>query len=109
VTAPDNNGKNTGTGKGRPPAATRFQAGNAGRPRGSRNRATALLDVLAEGDLEAIYSKIIGWAKRGNLAAAALILNHGGARAAWSSRRDRPADIGRYDAADALLASYGAS
>jgi Family of unknown function (DUF5681) len=46
------------------------QSGNpAGRPRGSRNKATVLLQNLLEGEAEAIARKAIAMAKGGNMAA----------------------------------------
>jgi hypothetical protein len=108
VTAPDNNGKNTGTGKGRPPAATRFKAGNPGRPRGSRNRVTALLDVLADGDLEAIYSKIIGMAKGGDLVAAKMVLDRVAPAPRARAVEIDLATFGKHDGAEAIIKSLAA-
>ena len=36
------------------PQGRRFQAGNAGRPQGSRNRATIVMETLLDGEAEAI-------------------------------------------------------
>jgi hypothetical protein len=46
-----------------------FGAGNPGRPKGSRNRASALLDAIADGELQAIVEKVVAKAKDGDLAA----------------------------------------
>ena len=52
------------------------QSGNpAGRPRGSRNRATILFENLLEGDSEAIARKAIELAKEGDIAAIRICLD----------------------------------
>jgi Family of unknown function (DUF5681) len=52
------------------------QSGNpAGRPRGSRNRATILFENLLEGDGEAIARKAIELAKEGDIAAIRICLD----------------------------------
>jgi hypothetical protein len=56
--------KNARSTRGRP-----FGAGNPGRPKGSRNRASALLDAIADGDLQAIVEKVVAKAKDGDVAA----------------------------------------
>jgi hypothetical protein len=100
--APHKNAGNTRI-RGRP-----FSAGNPGRPRGSRNRLKLLQGLLADGDLEAIVHAVIAKAKKGDLAAAKLVLDR-----VMPAPRTRPVEIdlpaiGWYDAAEALLASYGA-
>jgi hypothetical protein len=52
--AAGNYGKRTGTGKGCPPVAMRFKTGNAGRPKGSRNRSSVFAEALSDGDAIAI-------------------------------------------------------
>jgi len=55
------------------------QSGNpAGRPRGTRNKSTVLLQNMLEGEAEAITRKVIALAKEGDMAA----IKHGPARAA---------------------------
>jgi thioredoxin-like negative regulator of GroEL len=62
------------------------QSGNpSGRPAGSRNKATILLDRLAEDEAEAIQRQVIEAAKEGDLKAAELILAR-----IWPPRRGRP-------------------
>ena len=48
--------------RGRP-----FQPGNPGRPPGSKNRATRLVEQLVSGDAEALGQKMIELAKQGNV------------------------------------------
>ena len=52
------------------------QSGNpAGRPRGSRNTSTVLLQNLLEGEAEAITRKVIALAKSGDMAAIRLCMD----------------------------------
>jgi hypothetical protein len=80
-----NNGIKTGIGKGRPPVQTRFKAGNPGRPKGSRNRATILAEQLLDDEVEEIVRKIIKKAKQGDMVALRLCLDR-----LVPPRRDRP-------------------
>jgi hypothetical protein len=83
IETPSNIGKKTGD-------DGRFQPGNPGgpgRPAGSRNRATVVLDKLAEDDAKDILQKQIEMAKGGDQAAAALILSR-----VWPPRKGRPID-----------------
>src|SRR5262249_38190864 len=48
--------------RGRP-----FQPGNPGRPPGSKNRATRLVEQMVSGDAEALSQKMIELAKQGNV------------------------------------------
>jgi hypothetical protein len=70
----------------------RFQKGQSGNPlgraEGSRNKATLLLDRLAEDEAEAIQRQVIEAAKSGDLKAAELILAR-----IWPPRRGRPVHI----------------
>jgi hypothetical protein len=75
VTEPPEYGKKTGTGKGRPPVAMRFKTGNAGRPKGSRNRSSVFAEALSDGDAIAIVEAVIGKAKKGDMVAARLVLD----------------------------------
>jgi hypothetical protein len=47
----------------------------SGKPKGCRNRATALIEAIADGDLAAIVAKIVEQAKGGDLGAAKLIFD----------------------------------
>jgi hypothetical protein len=52
------------------------QSGNpAGRPRGSRNKATVLAEAMFEGEVEAIVRMAIGKAKEGDITAIRLCLD----------------------------------
>jgi hypothetical protein len=105
---PQKNGKNTGIGKGRPPFETRFKPGNSGRPKGSRNRASVVLDALNDSDLEAIVEKVVAKAKEGDLTAAKIIFDR-----VMPAPRARAvaidlAEVDRYDGDEATLRSYAA-
>ena len=66
---------------------TRFRPGNPGgpgRPAGSRNTATLMLDKLAEGDAKAILQMQLDKAKEGDARAAELILSR-----VWPPRKGR--------------------
>lgn len=58
--------------------------GGPGRPEGSRNRATLVLDQLAEGDAEKILAKVLAMADGGDLKAAEVILAR-----VWPIRKGR--------------------
>lgn len=96
---PFNNGEKTADG--------RFQSGNAGgpgRPAGSRNRASILLDKLAEADAKEILAKQIELAKEGDQRAADLILAR-----VWPVRKGRPLtlDLPVIDTATDIVAALG--
>src|SRR5262245_59619798 len=67
----------------------RFRKGRSGNPRGraagSRNRATLLLDKVAEDEAQAILGAVVAAAKNGDVRAAELILSR-----TWPPRRGRP-------------------
>lgn len=96
---PSNNGEKTGDG--------RFQSGNAGgpgRPAGSRNRATVMLDKLAEADAREILAKQIELAKEGDQRAADLVMSR-----VWPVRKGRlvALDLPAIDTATDIVAALG--
>lgn len=80
MTSPTKNGpkskKKTWFARGNP--------GGPGRPEGSRNKATVLLDQLADGDAEAILGKVLEKARSGDMKAAELVLAR-----VWPPRKGR--------------------
>ncbi len=63
------------------------QSGNpAGRPRGSRNKRTAMIQELFDGEVEAVARKLIELAKAGDIAAITILLDR-------SLPRRRPIEI----------------
>jgi hypothetical protein len=94
--------KNAGKTRGKP-----FKAGHPGgpgRPAGSRNAATLLLDKLAEGDAKAVLEKQIELAKAGDQQAAQLVLSR-----AWPIRKGRPISLALppIDTASDLVSALG--
>jgi hypothetical protein len=78
-----NNGRKSGKhlfGPGNP--------GGPGRPAGSRNAATLLLDQLADGAASELLEKMIESAKGGDMRAAELILSR-----VWPVRKGRPVSL----------------
>jgi hypothetical protein len=63
----------------------------AGRPRGSRNKSSILLESVVERDLEAIMQKVSTLAKEGNIAAARLCVSALGRRRGQPVTCDLPA------------------
>lgn len=66
--------------RGRP-----FEAGNPGRPKGARNKATLAAEALLDGEAEILTRKAIELAKQGDMAALRLCLER-----ILPARRDRP-------------------
>lgn len=66
-----NNGANTALRDSR----GRFNKGNPGRPRGSRNRATLIVEQLFSDGVEEIATVIVSLARKGDLAAAKLVMD----------------------------------
>jgi hypothetical protein len=70
--------------RGRP-----WPKGVSGNPRGpgtgSRNRASLVLDHMADGEAEAVLASVLTAAKAGDMAAAKLLLDR-----IWASRKGRP-------------------
>ena len=62
--------------------------GGPGRPQGSRNAASLLLDKLAEGDGEATVKQVIEAAKAGDMRAAEIILAR-----IWPVKKGRPVSL----------------
>ena len=68
--------------------ATQFKPGNPGgpgRPQGSRNKATLLLDELAKGEAPTVLAKVVDAARDGDMRAAEIILAR-----VWPVRKGRP-------------------
>lgn len=62
--------------------------GGPGRPAGSRNKATLVLDQLAEGDAEGILTQVLTKAKEGDMKAAEVILAR-----VWPIRKGRKVSL----------------
>jgi len=62
--------------------------GGPGRPAGSRNKASVLLDKMAEGDAKAVLEKQLELAKGGDQRAAELVLSR-----IWPARKGRAVTI----------------
>lgn len=74
---PFNNGEKTGRfGHGNP--------GGPGRPAGSRNTASLMLDQLADGEAQGIFAQVVAAARGGDMKAADMILSR-----AWPQRKGR--------------------
>ena len=79
--------------------------GGPGRKAGSRNKATLMLDAIADGEAETILQKQIEMAKTGDQRAAEVILSR-----VWPARKSRPVTLklpAMQSAAD-LVAAVGA-
>lgn len=81
MTDATNNGEKTQL-RGRPFAPG--NPGGPGRPEGSRNKATLMLDQLADGEAEPILQQVMAQARDGDLKAAELVLSR-----AWPARKGR--------------------
>ena len=103
TSAPENTGRKQG-GRFRPGVS-----GNpAGKPRGARHRTTLAVQSLLEGEAEALTRKAIELALAGDVQCLRLCLDR-----IAPVPKSRPIEIGltavgEWNAADALLASYGA-
>ena len=73
-------GKNAAATRGRP-----FAQGNAGRPKGARNKTTLAVEALLDGEAEAISRKAIAMAKDGDMTAIRLCMDR-----IVPPRKDRP-------------------
>jgi hypothetical protein len=76
----ETSGKNARTTRGRP-----FARGNAGRPKGSRNKTTLVLEALLDGDGEALTQKAVEMALAGDATALRLCMDR-----ILPPRKDRP-------------------
>jgi hypothetical protein len=63
-------------------------AGGPGRPKGSRNKVTELVEALLDGEAEGLTRRLITLAKRGNASALSIVFNR-----LCPSRRDRTISI----------------
>jgi hypothetical protein len=72
--------KNAETTRGKP-----FEPGNSGRPKGARNKATLALEVLLDGEAEALTRKAIDMALEGDTTAMRLVMDR-----IMPPRKDRP-------------------
>lgn len=82
MSKPHNNGRQTGG---------RFAPGNAlgrGRNTGSRNRASLLLDKMADGEAPAVLSAVLDAAKAGDARCAEIVLAR-----VWPVRKGRPVSL----------------
>lgn len=83
--------------RGRP-----FQKGNAGRPRGSRNRTTQMLERLGAEQAEQLYQKVYEGAMAGNVRCQQLLFDR-----VWPPRKGQPIRVPMpaiTDSRDALAA-----
>jgi hypothetical protein len=69
--------------RGRP-----FKSGNPGRPPGSRNRVTQMLEQLAEGQAEQIFQKVKEGALAGDVPCQKLLLDR-----IWPPRKAQPVNV----------------
>jgi hypothetical protein len=86
----------------------RFEKGNAmgaGRPPGSRNRSTRLLDEIGSEGIEEVIRKVAEVAKEGNMRAASILLAR-----TWPRGRGRPVvlDLPPVETAGAIVQAHAA-
>ena len=72
----------------RKPRGRPFQPGNPGRPAGSKNRTTQLLERLAEAEAEQIIQKVLEKAKSGDDACLRMLMDR-----LWPPRRGQPVKL----------------
>ena len=92
--------KNAAKTRGRP-----FAPGNAGRPRGSRNKTSILAEQLLEAGVDAVAKSVVAAAKRGNMVAAKIVLDR-----LVPPRRGRPVQFDLPPASDTagLVSAFAA-
>jgi len=69
----------------RRPRGRPFEAGNRGRPPGSKNKVTQLVEQLAEGEAEQLVQKVIELARAGDVACLRMVFDR-----LWPVRKGRP-------------------
>ena len=69
--------------RGRP-----FTRGNPGRPPGSRNRITQLVEQLAEGQAEKLIQKVVDLAQAGDVSCLRMLLDR-----LWPPRKGQPVNV----------------
>ena len=94
--APGNNAVAT---RGRP-----FQAGNPGRPKGARNKASLAAEALLDGEAESLARKAVEMALAGDTTAMRLCLER-----IMPARRDRPVSFAMPQISSASEAAHAAS
>ena len=72
----------------RKPRGRPFQRGNSGRPAGSKNGTTQLLEQLAEGEAEQIIQKVLEKAKAGDDACLRMLMDR-----LWPPRKGQPVKL----------------
>jgi hypothetical protein len=69
--------------RGRP-----FKSGNPGRPPGSKNKTTRMVEQLVDGQAEQLVQKVVELAQAGNVAALRMVLDR-----VWPARKGQPLNI----------------
>jgi hypothetical protein len=72
----------------RKPRGRPFQPGNPGRPLGSKNRVTQILEQLAEGQAEQIFQKVSELARAGDVSCLRMMLDR-----IWPPRKAAPINV----------------
>jgi hypothetical protein len=72
----------------RKPRGRPFQPGNPGRPVGSKNKTTQILETMAEGEAEQIMQKLLDKAKAGDDASIRILMQR-----LWPARKGRPVKL----------------
>jgi hypothetical protein len=85
------------------------RSGNpAGKPKGTRNRAAALLGEISDADLKAIVAKVVTKAKAGDVTCAKLILDRVAPPPKSRVVEIGLVEVGRHGGDEAILRSYAA-
>jgi hypothetical protein len=72
----------------RKPRGRPFQRGNPGRPPGSKNKITQMVEQLAEGQAEQLIQKVLELAQAGDVACLRMILDR-----LWPLRKGQPVNV----------------